>query len=242
MSGRSAYHSRSTFPLEIPMLKRLLFVTALLLPAFAFAQDKTAPAKPAAAKSAIKTAEKTAAKAATTAPETAAADAAMTTPKVLIKTSMGEITVELYADKAPKSVENFLSYAKSNFYEGTVFHRVIDNFMVQGGGFTPDLVVKKTRAAIVNESKNGLSNLRGTVAMARTADPNSATAQFFINVVDNPRLDYASDASPGYCVFGKVVAGLDVVDKMRAVPTGAQGPFRSDVPATAIVIEKVTLL
>ncbi len=224
------------------MLKRVLFVTALLLPAFAFAQDKTTAAKPAAAKTAVKTAETTASKATTATPETAAADAPAAAPRVLIKTSMGDITVELSADKAPKSVENFLGYVKSNFYDGTVFHRVINNFMIQGGGFSQDLVVKKTRAAIVNESKNGLSNLRGTVAMARTADPNSATAQFFINVVDNPRLDYASDASPGYCVFGKVVDGLDVVDKIKAVPTGAQGPFRSDVPTTAIVIEKVTLL
>ncbi|HEU4663885.1 MAG TPA: peptidylprolyl isomerase [Dokdonella sp.] len=159
-----------------------------------------------------------------------------------MKTNLGDMTVELYADKAPKSVENFLAYAKSGFYDGTIFHRVIADFMIQGGGFTPDLRQKKTRAPVVNESKNGLSNLRGTLAMARTADPNSATAQFFINTVDNPRLDYAGDANPGYCVFGKVVAGMDVVDKIRATPTGAQGPFRSDVPTTAVVIEKVSVL
>jgi len=221
------------------MLKRLL-IAFLLVPAFAFAQG-TAPAKPraAATKSAAKTAPaaKPAAKANDKAAEPAGAP-----PRVLLKTSLGDITLELYPDKAPKSVDNFLTYVKSGFYDGTVFHRVIPEFMIQGGDFTRDLHMKPTRAAIVNESKNGLSNLRGTLAMARTGDPNSATAQFFINVVDNPRLDYSSDASPGYCVFGKVVAGLDTVDKIKAVPTGAQGPFRSDVPTTPVVIEKATLL
>jgi peptidyl-prolyl cis-trans isomerase A (cyclophilin A)/peptidyl-prolyl cis-trans isomerase B (cyclophilin B) len=231
------------------MIKPLLLALALLAPAFAFAQDTAAPAKPAvkaaakavkpAAKPAPKAAEKTAAK---VAEKTAPADATGAPPKVLIKTSMGDITVELYPDKAPKSVENFLTYVKSGFYDGTIFHRVIAGFMVQGGGFTKDLTMKKTRAPVANESKNGLSNLRGTLAMARTADPNSATAQFFINTVDNPRLDYASDAEPGYCVFGKVTAGLDIVDKIRAVPTGPQGPFRSDVPTTLITLQKVTLL
>jgi peptidyl-prolyl cis-trans isomerase A (cyclophilin A)/peptidyl-prolyl cis-trans isomerase B (cyclophilin B) len=224
----------------MPMFTRLLLAAALLVPAFAFAQSTPpAAAKPAPAAS----------KAATKAPATAAkadakkfAPATAAAPRVLVKTSLGDMTIEVYPDKAPKSVENFLAYVKSGFYDGTLFHRVIDNFMVQGGGFTKDLRQKPTRAAIPIESKNGLSNLRGTVAMARTADPNSATAQFFINVVDNPRLDYASDASPGYTVFGKVVSGLEVVDKMKAVPTGPQGPFRSDVPTTPIVIEKVTVL
>jgi peptidyl-prolyl cis-trans isomerase A (cyclophilin A)/peptidyl-prolyl cis-trans isomerase B (cyclophilin B) len=224
----------------MPMFTRLLLAAALLVPAFAFAQSTPpAAAKPAPAAS----------KAATKAPATAAkadakkaAPATAAAPRVLVKTSLGDMTIELYPDKAPKSVENFLAYVKSGFYDGTLFHRVIDNFMVQGGGFTKDLRQKPTRAAIPIESKNGLSNLRGTVAMARTADPTSATAQFFINVVDNPRLDYASDASPGYTVFGKVVSGLEVVDKMKAVPTGPQGPFRSDVPTTPIVIEKVTVL
>lgn len=226
------------------MLKRLLFALALIVaPALGFAQatppaattPKPAAAKPAKAKPAAKTPAKTAEK--PTAAETPAGP-----PKVLIKTSLGDITAELYPDKAPKSVENFLTYVKSGFYDGTIFHRVIESFMVQGGGFSKDLRQKPTRAPIPIESKNGLSNLRGTVAMARTQDPNSATAQFFINVVDNPRLDYVSDANPGYAVFGKVVSGLDVVDKIRAMPTGAQGPFRSDVPTTPIVIEKVTLL
>jgi len=227
------------------MTKRLLLALVLMLPAFALAQATTdkpattpkAAAKPAAAKPAPKAPAKPAAKA-----ETATVTDAQSPSKVLIKTSLGDLTVELYADKAPKSVENFLAYAKSGFYDGTIFPRVIADFMIQGGGFTADLRQKKTRAPVVNESKNGLSNLRGTLAMARTADPNSATAQFFINTVDNQRLDYAGDANPGYCVFGKVTAGLDVVDKIRAVPTGAQGPFRSDVPTTAVVIEKVTVL
>ena len=222
------------------MFKRLLLLTALLVPAFAFAQTAT-PTNPTASRTA-KSAAKTPLKAATKTAETTAANTAATTaPKVLLKTSLGDITVELYPDKAPKSVENFLGYVKSGFYDGTIFHRVIANFMIQGGGFSKDLRQKHTRAAIVNESNNGLSNLRDTVAMARTADPNSATAQFFINTVDNPRLDYSA-SNPGYCVFGKVVGGLDVVAKIGAVPTGAQGPFRSDVPVTPVVIEKATLL
>jgi peptidyl-prolyl cis-trans isomerase A (cyclophilin A) len=234
--------------MEVFMFKRLLLALALLAPTFAFAQDAPAPAKPAAPKAAPKAA-KPAAKPAAKTPDksaatdkAAAADATVAAPKVLIKTNLGDITVELYPDKAPKSVENFLAYVKSGFYDGTIFHRVIPAFMIQGGGFTKDLVQKKTRAPIVIESKNGLSNLRGTLAMARTGDPNSATAQFFINTVDNARLDYAGDTNPGYAVFGKVVSGLDVVDKIRAVPTGAQGPFRSDVPTSVISIEKMTLV
>jgi len=221
------------------MLKRALLILALLLPAFALAQTSTAPAKP-AAKAPAK-----AAAPAKKAPEAPANEADKTASKVLIKTNLGEMTVELYPDKAPKTVENFLAYVNAKFYDGTVFHRVIDNFMIQGGGFTPDLRQKATRPAIANEAKNGLSNSRGTLAMARTGDPNSATAQFFINVVDNPRLDYTSDANGstwGYCVFGKVISGLDVVDKIKAVPTGAQGPFKSDVPTTPVVIEKISVI
>jgi len=221
------------------MLKRALLILALLLPAFALAQTSTAPAKP-AAKAPAK-----AAAPAKKAPEAPASEADKTASKVLIKTNLGEMTVELYPDKAPKTVENFLAYVNAKFYDGTVFHRVIDNFMIQGGGFTPDLRQKATRPAIANEAKNGLSNSRGTLAMARTGDPNSATAQFFINVVDNPRLDYTSDANGstwGYCVFGKVISGLDVVDKIKAVPTGAQGPFKSDVPTTPVVIEKISVI
>ena len=223
------------------MLKRAFLILALLLPALAFAQAGTAPAKP-AAKAPAKAAPAPKAKAA----EAPAADAAkLTATKVLIKTNLGDMTVELYPDKAPKSVENFLTYVNSGFYDGTIFHRVIDNFMIQGGGFTRDLRQKPTRPAITNEAKNGLSNLRGTLAMARTGDPNSATAQFFINVVDNPRLDFTSEqngATWGYTVFGKVTSGLDIVDKIKAVPTGAQGPFKSDVPTTPVVIEKISVI
>lgn len=227
------------------MLKRALLLLALLVPAYTLAQNAPPAGKPAAAKSEAKPAAKAAKPAAKTPAKTAEKPAAEATPnsnKVLIKTSLGDITVELYPDKSPKSVENFLGYVKSGFYDGTVFHRVIEGFMIQGGGFTKDLRQKPTKAPIPIESKNGLSNLRGTVSMARTMDPNSATAQFFINTVDNPRLDYVSDANPGYAVFGKVISGLDVVDKIKAVPTGPQGPFRSDVPTTAVVIEKVSLV
>ncbi len=180
------------------------------------------------------------------APETPApAAAAPSMVTAVITTSLGDITVELNAEKAPKSVENFRQYAKDGFYNGTIFHRVIDNFMVQGGGFTPDLKQKPTRPSIANEAKNGLSNKRGTLAMARTPDPNSATAQFFINLVDNRNLDFVSDERAetwGYAVFGTVTGGMDVVDKIKAVPTGPKGPFRSDVPQTDIVIEKVEIV
>jgi peptidyl-prolyl cis-trans isomerase A (cyclophilin A) len=216
------------------MLRRALLILALVMPAFALAQTGTTPAKP-AAKAPAKTAPAKA-----KAAEPAVSEADKTASKVLIKTNLGEMTVELYPDKAPKSVENFLAYVNGKFYDGTIFHRVIDNFMIQGGGFTPELRQKATRPAIANEAKNGLSNSRGTLAMARTGDPNSATAQFFINVVDNPRLDFTSEANGstwGYCVFGKVISGLDVVDKIKAVPTGALGPFKSGVPTTPVVIE-----
>jgi len=157
-------------------------------------------------------------------------------PTVVMKTSLGSVTIELYPDKAPETVKNFLQYVNDKFYDGTVFHRVINNFMVQGGGFTPDGRQKPTRAPISNEAANKLKNQVGTIAMARTSEPNSATAQFFINVKDNGFLDYR-DSSPqgiGYCVFGKVTAGMDVVDKIRAVPTGPQ-----DVPKTTVVIESI---
>ena len=161
-------------------------------------------------------------------------------PVVVIETSMGDITVELYPDKAPKSVENFLEYVKSGYFKGTIFHRVIKGFMIQGGGFTLDMQRKQTRAPIPLEAQNGLSNKRGTIAMARTADPNSATSQFFINTVDNSRgLDYPTNG--GYAVFGKVTAGMDVVDKIESVPTGAKPPFAKDVPLKPVVIKDVRL-
>ena len=161
-------------------------------------------------------------------------------PVVLMETSLGTITIELYQDKAPKSVENFLAYVNSGFYDGTVFHRVISSFMIQGGGMTADLNRKATRGPIENEATNGLKNTRGTLAMARTADVNSATAQFFINPVDNAFLDHKSTnpSEFGYAVFGAVTEGMDVVDKIRSVPTGTRGPFQ-DVPNEPVVIQSV---
>ena len=157
--------------------------------------------------------------------------------QVDVRTSMGTIRVELYPAKAPKSVENFLQYVKDGHYNGTIFHRVIDNFMIQGGGMTPDMQQKPTRPPIPLEAKNGLNNDRGTVAMARTSDPNSATAQFFINVKNNDFLNATNSRDGnGYAVFGKVVAGMDVVDKIKGVPTGPR-----DVPREPIVIKTATL-
>ena len=167
-------------------------------------------------------------------------------PRVEFKTTMGSFTLELYPEKAPKTVANFLQYANSGFYKGTIFHRVIDNFMIQGGGFDPDMKQKTTRGPIENEaglaSKGGLKNSVGTIAMARTSDPNSATAQFFINVKDNGFLDYR-DPSPqgiGYAVFGRVVEGLNVVTRISRVETTSVGMFR-DVPQRPIIIESVVV-
>ena len=196
-------------------------------------------------------------------------------PKVKFSTSAGDFVVEVYPDKAPKTVENFLQYVRDKHYDGTIFHRVIENFMVQGGGFDASYTEKKTRAPVVHEGREALSrggarNLVGTLAMARTNDPNSATAQFFINVKDNsfldptlippgdpvPRFEYQGrvyENTPranlvnapqlfGYTVFGKVVSGMDVVQKMKAVPTGAGGPFPTDVPRTPLLINSATLV
>lgn len=161
--------------------------------------------------------------------------------KVRLATSEGDIVLELERDKAPKTVDNFLTYVKAGHYEGTIFHRVIPNFMIQGGGMTADMSEKKTLSPIPLESKNGLSNLRGTIAMARTANPNSATAQFFINVVDNAPLDQANARDGhGYAVFGKVVQGMDIVDKIKLVPTQNAGPHQN-VPVKPVVIRKATL-
>jgi peptidyl-prolyl cis-trans isomerase A (cyclophilin A) len=160
---------------------------------------------------------------------------------VKIVTSMGDIVVQLDAAKAPKTVDNFVQYVKAGHYNGTIFHRVIDGFMVQGGGMTPDMKEKPTRGPIPLESKNGLSNVRGTLAMARTNVPDSATAQFFINVKDNNFLDSArSPDGNGYAVFGKVISGMDVVDKIRKVETGQKGPH-GDVPMQAITIKQATI-
>jgi peptidyl-prolyl cis-trans isomerase A (cyclophilin A) len=210
------------------MLKRLLLsVTLLVLAPLALAQQKPAAKPVSAAKPA------------------AAPAVAAPAPKVLLHTSEGDITLELFADKAPKSVDNFLQYVKDGFYSGTVFHRVIPGFMIQGGGFSKDLQQKRTRAPVHNEANNGLSNLKYTVSMARTSDPQSAAAQFFINLLDNKRLDYTADTNGltwGYAVFGKVIKGQDVVDKIGALPTGPKGPFPSDVPTTIVTIDKAEIV
>ena len=204
-----------------------------------------------------------------------AAAAADRAPRVKFSTTAGDIVVEVYPDKAPKTVENFLQYVKDKHYNGTIFHRVIDNFMIQGGGYDTSYVEKPTRPPVPHEgqealAKGGPKNVTGTIAMARTPDPNSATAQFFINVRDNPSLDpvvippgdpvahfeykgrvyqnvpraqlLASPQLYGYTVFGKVVSGMDVVNKIKALPTGAAGPFSSDVPKTPVVINSATLV
>ncbi|KAI3597743.1 Peptidyl-prolyl cis-trans isomerase PpiA precursor [Cupriavidus necator H850] len=161
--------------------------------------------------------------------------------RVQFATSAGKFTIELYPEAAPKTVANFLEYVKSGFYSGTIFHRVINGFMVQGGGFDRDMKEKPTRAPIPLEARSGLKNKAGTVAMARTSDPNSATAQFFVNVVDNSNLDYPQPDGNGYAVFGKVVEGMETIDKIKSVPTTAYGPMRN-VPAAPIVIESATVV
>ena len=162
---------------------------------------------------------------------------------ILMTTTVGPITLELDADNAPKTVENFLSYVNNGFYDGTIFHRVINNFMIQGGGFTAEMEQKATEAPIENEANNGLQNARGTIAMARTQDPHSATAQFFINVQDNDFLNHTGENMQGwgYAVFGKVTDGEDVLDKIRCVQTGSQAGHQ-DVPVEPIIIESVTVI
>jgi peptidyl-prolyl cis-trans isomerase B (cyclophilin B) len=160
---------------------------------------------------------------------------------VKLHTRFGVITLELDAEKAPKSVANFLAYVEAGHYDGTIFHRVIKNFMIQGGGMLPDMSQKKTNAPVENEAKNGLKNVRGSIAMARTNDPHSATAQFFINTVDNEFLDYPGQDGWGYAVFGKVVEGLDVVEQIRAVATGRTG-YHSDVPREPVLIDKAEVV
>jgi len=164
-------------------------------------------------------------------------------PSVLLKTNHGDITLELDAAKAPKSVANFLAYVNSGHYDGTIFHRVIDNFMIQGGGMTTGMKQKPTLDQIENEANNGLKNDRGTIAMARTSDPHSATAQFFINVNDNDFLNHTAPTPQGwgYAVFGKVSNGMDVVDKIKKVQTGNAG-YHQDVPAEDVVIEKASVI
>lgn len=200
-------------------MNRFLLAALLLLPSTALFAQATKPA--------------------------AAAPAAMAHPEVVLHTSQGDITLELYPDKAPKSVANFLQYVRDGFYSGTVFHRAIQGYLVQGGLYTRDLQAKRTRSAIPSEADNGLSNVRGTVAVARGADPNSGTAQFFFNLVDNRRLDFVGNQSGltwGYAVFGKVIKGMDVVDKMAALPTRGLGPFAGDVPNPLVVIDSANVV
>ncbi len=165
----------------------------------------------------------------------------MPNPVVEVVTNHGSFAIELDPAKAPKSVENFLRYVDVNHYDGTVFHRVIPTFMIQGGGFDAQLEKRPVKDAIQNEADNGLKNTRGTVAMARTNEPHSATAQFFVNVTDNAFLDHTAKAGPGwgYAVFGRVISGMETVDKIKAVKTGAQGPFAKDAPLVAVTITSV---
>lgn len=169
----------------------------------------------------------------------AASSLALAEQHVMMKTSQGDITIELFEEEAPLTVHNFLNYVKDGFYSGTQFHRVISGFMIQGGGFTVDMERKQTQAPVKNESTNGVSNKRGTIAMARTRDPDSATAQFFINVVDNLNLD-AMGPRPGYTVFGRVVEGMEVVDKIAATKTTTKSSYR-DVPVKPIIIESLEI-
>lgn len=165
-------------------------------------------------------------------------------PTVEVQTSLGKIVLELNSEKAPKTVQNFVQYAKDGFYNGTIFHRVMEGFMIQGGGFDKDMTPKPTNAPIANEATNGLKNLRGTIAMARRNDPHSASSQFFINHQDNTMLDYSgpqSGQSWGYAVFGKVTQGMDVVDKIAKVPTGNHG-MHQNVPLTPVLIQSVKII
>ncbi|KFL36791.1 peptidylprolyl isomerase [Arenimonas donghaensis] len=207
----------------MPLRKTLLFL--LLLPLVALASPTAPPLVPA--------------------PETETPATTPVAPRVRLVTSLGEIILELDAAAAPRTVENFLSYARDGHFNGTIFHRVVPGLLVQGGGFTPDLQAKPTRAPVPNEAGNGLLNLRGAIAAARDRGaPDSATTQFFINLADNPAFDRKDDSSPytsGYAVFGRVVQGLDVLDRIAAVPTGSQGPFNGWVPDTPVVIEQVVL-
>jgi len=175
--------------------------------------------------------------------QNAEAPKAADNPKVVMQTTMGDIVIELYQQKAPKTVANFLQYVDEGFYNGTIFHRVIDGFMIQGGGFTENMEQKQTRPPIMNEADNGLRNTTGTIAMARTMEPHSASAQFFINVANNTPLDFREKTPRawGYAVFGRVVKGMEVVKAIKSVKTESRGMY-SDVPSTNIVIQKVSRL
>lgn len=222
-----------------------LFATLLMALAITFAPNSHAETATKAENAAKGVVKKAAEKAETADQEPASEPAPLPAPRVALTTNKGVIVLELMPDKAPISVKNFLQYVNDGFYNGTVFHRVIRDFMIQGGGFDQELVKKKTRAPIQNEANNGVTNARGTLAMARMMPPHSGSAQFFINTVDNPNLDYRSDKNGhtwGYAVFGKVVEGMDVVDAIRKLPTGAKGPFSSDVPNEEVVVTKAVVL
>jgi peptidyl-prolyl cis-trans isomerase A (cyclophilin A) len=210
-------------------MRLLLSVASFAFVSAAFAQTPAAPAAPAV----------------TPAPVAASPTLPLPPPRVLLSTSMGEITIELNPERAPITVENFLGYVRAGQYDGTVFHRVIPDFMVQGGGYMTSLAYKQTRAPIKNEANNGLKNLRTTVAMARLGDPDSASSQFFINVMDNAQLNYTGPQDGrtwGYAVFGKVVSGMDVVDKIRYVPTNNDTPDFQNKPVESVVIQKATVV
>lgn len=170
------------------------------------------------------------------------APAPKSAPRVEIDTSLGNFVVQLDPHRAPVTVKNFLAYVRAGFYDGTIFHRIIPGFVIQGGGYTADYKKKPTNPPIKNEADNGLSNVRGTIAMAREAAPDTATSQFYINLADNSNLDYGGPGQPGYAVFGRVVSGMDVVDKIAAVATGPAGPFARDAPQTPVVIRKAFVL
>jgi len=247
----SAPHDHAIDMLDIPqgqpmyaMPRPLVFVRSLIGNAFGFSAVRSMPRPQSRRSVVLAAATLLAALLAAPTSATAAATAASaggSAPRVLLTTSDGDITVVLYPDKAPKTVANFLQYVASKQYNGTVFHRVIPGFMIQGGGFDTQYAQKATRPPITLEARNGLSNVTGTIAMARTSDPDSATAQFFINTHDNTNLDYPNPDGNGYAVFGKVTAGMDVVRKIEASATGSKG-MMSNVPKTPIVIESVTLL
>ena len=211
-------------------MRTLMFSIAFALFGSTLAAAQTAVATPVPSSKAVPPTAVTAGILATT-------PAAVVKPQVKLATTMGEIVIELESERAPKSVENFLMYVKAGQYNDTVFHRVIPTFMVQGGGYTKDLAYKSTLDSIENEASNGLPNLRGTVAMARLDDPNSATSQFFVNVVDNKFLNFSLGGNAGYAVFGRVISGMDVVDKIRAVKTDSITAGFADKPLEPVIIQ-----